>query len=216
MPNTSRAQLSFLLIGLLVFLLIAPVINEITTSSLVNEIAFLGMIVVGVWSLVENRRAFVTGVSLAIVSLIISVINLSLDNSTLRIFNSIAILLFCFLSISIVASKVLLSKSINANTLIGSACVYLLLGVIWALLYSIIEFILPGSFHGISAVNNSSYLWEFVYYSFVTITTLGYGDIYPLIPLTRSLAYLEAVCGQLYMALLVATLVGRFLSGQQK
>ncbi len=73
----------------------------------------------------------------------------------------------------------------------------------------------PGSFHDTGEIYSDTQLWEFIYYSFVTITTLGYGDIYPLIPFARSLAYLEAVCGQLYIALLVASLVGGYMSSKQ-
>ncbi len=214
MTTPSKGQLYYLLIGLLVFLLIAPVINEITGSSLVNELAFFAMIVISVWSLGEHRRGFIIGVGLAVFSLAITGINIVIDLAMIHILNIIVVLLFCLLSISIVANKVLLDKNIDVNTLIGSACIYLLIGIIWGLLYSIVEYITPGAFHGINTLHINDQLWEFIYYSFVTITTLGYGDMYPLSSFARSLAYLEAICGQLYIALLVATLVGRYLSRQ--
>ena len=215
MTTPLKGQLSYLLIGLLVFLLIAPVINDVTASSLVNAIAFLSIIIIGIWSLVDHRRGFIIGIALALCSLILAFVNLALELSELRVLNNLVILLFCILSLVIVAQKVLFVPRIDANTLIGSACVYLLLGIIWGLLYSIVEFFFPGSFHGTGEIYSDEQLWQFIYYSFVTITTLGYGDIYPLIPFARSLAYLEAVCGQLYIALLVASLVGGYMSRKQ-
>ncbi len=59
-------------------------------------------------------------------------------------------------------------------------------------------------------------LTELMYYSFVTITTLGYGDLTPLKPMVRTLAYLEAILGQFYVAILVAWLVGMYLSSKNQ
>ena len=70
----------------------------------------------------------------------------------------------------------------------------------------------PGSFAGITAGNVTELLNQLTYFSFVTLTTLGYGDILPLTPIATSLAYLEAVIGQLYIAILIAGLVGTHLS----
>jgi hypothetical protein len=86
----------------------------------------------------------------------------------------------------------------------GAIAVYVLLGLTWAQAYELVALLDPGAFAG-AVGGQTSPSW--VYYSFVTLTTMGYGDITPLNPVARSLAILEALTGQLYLAILVARLV---------
>jgi hypothetical protein len=80
--------------------------------------------------------------------------------------------------------------------------------------YLFINMAIPGSFHGLTATEIGNQLSELLYYSFVSMTTLGYGDLTPVKPLARTVAYLEAIMGQFYVAVLVAWLVGMYLSGK--
>ena len=75
---------------------------------------------------------------------------------------------------------------------------------------------IPDSFNGLSSTNIGTQLPELVYYSFVTITTLGYGDLTPVKPLARTVAFLEGFVGQFYVAVLVAWLVGMYLSSKDQ
>ncbi len=98
----------------------------------------------------------------------------------------------------------------------GAICVYMLGALAWAFLFSLLEVLQPGSFNlpELSAERlgpataDVRRLSIFMYYSLVTLTTLGYGDITPVTPLARNLAAFETVMGQLYIAILVARLVG--------
>ncbi len=110
---------------------------------------------------------------------------------------------------------ILFSGSITSNKLVGSICIYMLLGIVWALLYEFLSIIDPGAFNGLSLNSNSRDSWNYIYYSFVTLTTLGYGDISPVNHYARALAYLEAICGQIYIAVLVASLVGAHIADRQ-
>jgi hypothetical protein len=102
----------------------------------------------------------------------------------------------------------------------ATICVYLLIGVAWAYVYSVLENIFPGSFNfplNLLQANPSlnegrKHLTLLFYYSFVTLTTLGYGDITPVTPPAQSLSTLEAIMGQFYIAILVARLVGIYAS----
>ena len=85
---------------------------------------------------------------------------------------------------------------------------YLLLGLIWAVLYLITLEMWPTGINGIEYQNWHDNFGVAVYFSFVTMTSLGYGDISPAIPFTRTLAYLQAIRGTFYMAIVVASLVG--------
>jgi Ion channel len=86
----------------------------------------------------------------------------------------------------------------------GAIAVYLLYGVGWAHAYHITELLHPGSFNPAGAMSSVS---DFAYFSFVTLSTLGYGDITPARPIARSLSVGESLAGQLYLAVLVARLV---------
>jgi len=89
----------------------------------------------------------------------------------------------------------------------GSVAVYLLLGLAWAHAYFILLLLQPGAFNTPPTVGSIDEMPQFVYYSFVTLTTVGYGDMTPVHPFARSLATLEALVGQLYPAILIARLV---------
>ncbi len=95
-----------------------------------------------------------------------------------------------------------LRESWAVDSLFGALCVYLLAAVFFGLQYMIISMLMPGSFAG----NQSDF--DLFYFSVVTLTTVGYGDIQPVAPLAQSIAGIEAIIGQLYLAVLVGWLVG--------
>src|SRR4029453_733173 len=119
--------------------------------------------------------------------------------------------LFLLLSVRLGLQVVLARGRVTTNHLLGAMSVYLLLGVTWALVFRILHRVAPGSFDGLSTGSPS----EFLYFSFVTLATLGYGDITPVNPIARTAVYLEAVVGQLYVAVLIASLVSRQVTGPQ-
>ena len=112
------------------------------------------------------------------------------------------------LTVVFIFTYLIKSKQVTANTLYASLSGYLLISVLWATVYTMIEIIEPGSF-SLSLMEESggdSIQFEFVYsiyYSLVTITTLGYGDIIPATAPARMFAAIEAVIGQIYIAVIV-------------
>ena len=98
---------------------------------------------------------------------------------------------------------------ITGDRIRGAIAVYILLGVLWSLAYQLLDRLAPGSFHFAETARPTlgRLSHRLVYYSFVTLTTVGYGDITPVHPLARSLAAGEALVGQLYPAILIARLV---------
>jgi hypothetical protein len=103
----------------------------------------------------------------------------------------------------------------NVNRLVGAICVFLLLGILWAFAYSMLEIAVPGSFSGLAPGHDPRSDSSWIYFSFVTLTTLGYGDITPESAVARTLAYIQAVVGLFYMAVLVAGLVSAYISEKQ-
>ena len=103
--------------------------------------------------------------------------------------------------------------NVNQHPVLGAICGYLLLGIIWTLLYTAVEMASPGSFRmsaadAVDVTVPRSVRSILGYFSFITLATVGYGDVTPATPLARTLAWLEAVVGQFYLGVLVAGLVG--------
>jgi voltage-gated potassium channel Kch len=106
-----------------------------------------------------------------------------------------------------VGKQVLLTGSVNANKIIGSIALYMLLGMIWAILYTALLEVSPGALKGIDTLPWIENVSRTTYFSFVTLTTLGFGDISPATPMAEVLVYLEAITGMFYMAIVVASLI---------
>lgn len=121
-----------------------------------------------------------------------------------------AFLLFAYTTYRIFV-HIIKSREITAEILSASICVYLLLGLTWTTMYVIINIFYPGSFIDTdgSAVQDGP---DFLFFSYVTLTTVGYGNIEAITDQARSLASIEALCGQLYLTIMVARLVGLHIS----
>jgi hypothetical protein len=215
--NMKRANFEYLLGGLLILLLSVAISQEVgvraETRRLFLEPALCIMLLVGIWSLgTEKKLLLVGGAILAISGIVTTTIDLFLDIPELLLVNIGIMFVFSLASTWIASRHLLLSSSVDVNKIIGAICVYLLLGLNWALSFLFINFAIPESFHGLVSTDIRTQFSEFLYYSFVTITTLGYGDLTPVKPLVRTFAYLEAIVGQFYVAVLVAWLVGMYLS----
>ena len=106
------------------------------------------------------------------------------------------------------AKQVLFSSRVDQNIIIGSMAIFLLLGLIWATLYLVVLEFSATAFNGLPAGDWVDNFPNACYFSYVTLTTLGYGDISPAEPVSRVLVYFEAITGAFYMAIVVASLVG--------
>ncbi|WP_292657297.1 potassium channel family protein [Nitratifractor sp.] len=105
--------------------------------------------------------------------------------------------------------QILFEGRVDANKIIGSLSLYLLIGLIWTILYLMLLTFDPSAFHGIEMNGWRTLFSRMAYYSFVTLTTLGYGDITPANHVAEFLAYMEAVTGVFYMAIFVSSLINR-------
>jgi hypothetical protein len=112
-----------------------------------------------------------------------------------------------FLFLVVVLGRTLRDGPVTARRLHGGVAAYLLLGVLWAYAYALVALLHAGAFSG--PVNPADGARGFFYFSFVTLSTMGYGDVLPVHPAARSLAMLEGVTGSLYLAILIARLVSQ-------
>jgi hypothetical protein len=131
--------------------------------------------------------------------------------------------LLSFTAIAILI-HVLRTENVSIDTILGGVCVYLLIGETFAYLCGMVELIWAGSYleggHALQVPPNVNHLLarrpELTYFSFLTLTTVGFGDIVPIAPVARVLAMLEALIGQIFLATFLAFLVGNLLIQKQK
>jgi len=116
------------------------------------------------------------------------------------------IVFFAFMVVTIL-SFVFKQYDITHDVIYGAVVVYLFIAIMWTYIFRVVEVLQPGSFTITQALAEETRL-TFLYYSIVTITTLGYGDITPVTDVAKSFSALEAVIGQIYLVVLVARLVG--------
>lgn len=210
---------SFLLVALLVFLIGVPIAIdlEIFSSEILRAISYSALLAIGLWSLRSSGRVFSAAIAFVIVGIVLNILFAYYKQTVFQTCSTIALLAFLFLATGTAMKQIAVGNNMSANRIVGAICVYLMLGVIWALSYGLLELMIPGSFGGLTeGATTLSWSPDWVYFSFVTITTLGYGDVLPLTFFSRTLAYFEAIVGQFYLAVLVAGLVGAHLTEKQR
>src|SRR5262245_48658640 len=141
-------------------------------------------------------------------------------NTVVMIGHGLAVVFYSWAAVLIVAS-LFRRQALSLDSVFGAICGYLLLGMAWGVLYAMLDTVWPESFEvgnrlAAQVQTDHSRIHLFTYYSFVTLTTVGYGDVTPLSTPARTCAWLEALTGQFYLAVLVAGLVGALLSRKSK
>jgi voltage-gated potassium channel len=122
---------------------------------------------------------------------------------------------FLFGSAVLIVSSLFHSRSMTFDSIYGAVCGYLFLGLAWAMSCSMIEAVQPGSYQmsqSLQTEGDHPPQQVLTYYSFVTLTTVGYGDVTPVSPVTRTFAWVEAITGQFYLAIIVAGLVSMLVT----
>ena len=207
----------YLFFALLLLLFVTPVITDLGLfpPAVVQTLGFSMVLAIGVWSLKGCRRMFSIGMFLAVTGIIVSIAASAVDSAAYGVASMSVFIAFLAVSIVEALRKVALSREVSSNRLVGAVCVYLMLGSLWAVAYSMLYLLSPESFRLPEATSDAFSMAHWNYYSFVTLTTLGYGEIVPVSATARTLAFAEAVFGQLYIAILVAGLVGAYISARQ-
>jgi len=116
---------------------------------------------------------------------------------------------------SVVARTVFAAGRVNYHRIIGAILVYLSIAVTLTALFTIVGLLVPNAFSGMSFKDDPSLASNVIYFSFVTLTSTGYGDVFPVHPVARSLCNLETIIGQLYPATLLARLVSLEIEGRR-
>ncbi len=206
---------------MLVFLVLAmfvgaPLLATGVTGPFLFELFFSLLLVSGVFA-VSGRRLLTLGVSsVALLTLVVRWTG-HWPGSTVGIWDDALSIVSLSILTALVLTQVFRDGPITGYRIQGAIAVYLLLGLIWMSAYALLYRVLPGAFHFAGGPSSSPLLAHGLgYYSFVTLTTVGYGDITPVHPVARSLAMAEALVGQLYPAILIGRLVSMELASRRR
>jgi len=207
----------FFLLSFVFVLILAPFGEESRLFQFLLQILLYCSILYSLYAARCSKKLFRFFIFLAVLGGIAGVISSTKESliHPLGLFQFFNLLLFSVVSSTLILRYVLDDKPVTSDKIFAAICFYFFLGMIWSFAYGIIEMIYPGSFsfaihfQEIQGQTHFSraHLSQLFYYSIVTLTTLGYGDIAPISHLARTVSMLEAFTGQLYLAVLVARLV---------
>jgi len=207
--------LFFALVTLLFSTALLGVLEQAWAKTIVDLI-ILGVFVMGTYS-VRTERHWIWAVGTMFTILLgIFFLHEFLPDTLATALHLTIILLFFVGSFLLSYKQILLVRSVNQNIMIGSVVLYLLLGLIWTLIYLLLLLFFPDAFNGLAPLAWQENFSRVAYYSFVTLTTLGYGDISPKNSLAEFFVYLQTIVGVFYMAIIVSTLVSSRLAQLQK
>jgi hypothetical protein len=199
----------FLLITIGLMFVLRPFLEGFIRISYLMDIFFTAIFLSAVYAVSQKRGVFIVTLFIALLTIASLWINDFTGISAYGMVGNILGTVFMSFTAIMILSYMFREDEVTGDMIMGAICVYFLFGLIWAFVFSILETTQPGSFQMPGEIADKK---VFNYYSYVTLTTLGYGDITPISAPARSLALLEAVMGQLYLAVLVARLVGLHIS----
>lgn len=207
--------LSIILALLVVIVFVLPVVlAPDPTGRLVANLAFSALLVAGAYAAAESRWMRFSAVVLATATLVVRWAAAASPSGALDIGREASTLVMLLLFALIVAARSYRPGPVTFHRIQGAIAVLLLLGLVWANAYALLYHLHPDAFSG--AIGNAPGALTWIYYSFVTLTTMGYGDITPVHPIARSLAISEALTGQLYIAVTLARLMALHVSASGK
>ena len=210
-----KGRFFYLLVMIMAMLVIAPLVNEFFHIRLLIDLFWTAIFILAVYAVSHKKHHLVIGVLLALPMLASIWSRYVLKHTGLHVLGNLCGAAFFIFIMVQVLIFIFNQERVSKDLIVGAATVYMLMALAWAFIIAIVETLHPGSY-AIAQGGGDRVTMHLVYYSFVTITTLGYGDITPTTHLARSLCIIEAVIGQLYLVVSVAWLVGMHVSQRMR
>jgi hypothetical protein len=204
------------LLATIVLLLVSqPMFSGHAFAQTLVTVSIALVLLAALYALRATRYYFATALILFVPSIGSRVVLLFTASPAIEAVGAIASCLFLAVTIIALVTRLFIVKSVTLDTISAGICAYLLMGIAFAYAFAVVELFHPGSFSTALFQRPAGHiaplmasLHSFIYYSFVCLTTTGFGDISPISEAARSVSVMEAVVGQLYMAILIARLVG--------
>ncbi len=202
-----RDRYLFLLISLLSLILITPLFEGIVELTTLLDIFITGIFLSSLYAISQKVQSLRIVVILLLPVIVAIWLTYFMHIPYLRLVGDCCSILFFAFTISIILSTLFREVEVTLDVIYGAIVVFLLMAIMWAFMFDVISTLRPDSFQ-VTANSLHGTRVQFIYYSFVTITTVGYGDILPVSLTARAFSIVEMVVGQVYLVVLIARLVG--------
>lgn len=201
------ALLIYMSISLFVWLPLSDY-SDLWWGFLIIDILFNLIILAGVFSVLTRWKNQIFFITIAITVSLLRIVSFLTDNITLQLIGYVFAIVFFTLLARMVMQHIFKDGPVNHYRIEGSIVVFMIIGIIYAWFYTLLEALLPGSFAITEPSQNYRDLFsQFLYFSFVTMTTIGYGDMIATGSLAKSLVIFQGMIGLLYPVILIARLV---------
>lgn len=203
-----------LLITLLLMIIVSPFVQQFTGFQWTLAVFLALVLLTAVRTVANKPHQYYVALVLAVIALLPQLGVLFDGSHWMEMTRLVSMVLFLvWVCLLLLRDIIVRSHTVTTELIFGAINVYLMVGLAFAFVYSLLEFAQPGSFTGLGGYSGKQgSVNQFMYFSFITLSTLGYGDITPLTPFASTASYVQAIFGQLYLAILVARLVGLYIS----
>lgn len=200
----------YLLATLVLYFVASPLLIANQLNNTILSVIITLFIVLCINVINRNSVLLMFSIMLGTVSMICHwLVYLNHANDSIHLVYILSVLSFLMVMTFFVITSVAKSREITGDSLLGAIAGYFLIGLTWSVIYLLIEFINSGAIHNTHvSVSMRDHIQQMIYFSFVTLTTIGYGDILPVSDLAKTMSWLEAVTGQIYLAVWISQLVG--------
>ena len=215
-----RAKGTYLLVALVLLLVSLPLVQDARAGLVILQLLFTGVLIAGMYAASASPLLLLGATGLAVPALVSNWTRGAGQDPIIMAVGLVGSIGLLGLAGWAIISTTVRHPRVTRDTIYAALAVYLLIGLAFAFCYSLITMKHPDAFRGpggasigpLEAMATPAQFSSVVYYSLITLTTLGYGDILPVRPEARLLSSLEAVFGQFYVATVIGWLVGRQVS----
>lgn len=206
--HTER-KLFYLFLSLVLLLAFYPFFQKGVFKSPVMVIFLTVSLSAVMYALTYSNKLFYAGLAIGLPAIVLSWINVFSVPTDVTVVGShvFTMGLYAFSCFSII-HHIFKAHEVESDAVFGAVSVYLIMGIFWATLYSLINYFDPGAFLNAFSDVDAFYWADFLYYSYSNLTTLGLGDIVPVSDLAKSSVAMESVVGVMYIAVLVSKFLG--------
>lgn len=203
---------SFLLVSILMLIILPSLFPENILQRVVSYTVQGLVLFAGIYAVQYNKRELVFGLSVGFIILVVNFLDVFSGNATIRFYLSFLSYMFFYVFVAYrLLRYIFLSELVTRGVIYASVNAYFLFGIVGGFAFMLIENLLPGSLNNLEleALTEPA---KFVYFSFSALSTTGFGDITPASPPAQSLSIILGALGPIYLTVIVAIIVGRYVS----
>ena len=209
--DAERGPYGLLVVTVCTVFVVSPLVAIGVLNQLIVEVFIIAFMFIGVLTVHPHAAIRYLVLIMAVLAVLLRIASKVAPSTLITISQAVFEMATIGFFAALVMKQFLVSGRPPSHRIGAAIIVYLFLGLIWSRLYEITGLLIPGAFH----MEGSATITSYLYFSFITLTTIGYGDILPIHPLARNLAVVEAITGQMYIAILIARLVSTTSNGKK-